>query len=72
MMCKIPGVICIGFAIISQALISVGNCAGLQPEQVPPPCPASDNKVDIKCVTQQAKDITVKISPKNLESKSSA
>jgi Trypsin-like peptidase domain len=58
MMYKIPGMICIGFAIISQALIDVGN-AGLQPEQLTPPCPASDNKVDIKCVAQQAKDIDV-------------
>jgi Trypsin-like peptidase domain len=71
-MYKIPGMICFGFAIISQALIGVGNCAGLQPEQLTPPCPTSDNKVDIKCIEQQAKDITVKISPKNLESRSSA
>lgn len=72
MMYKIPGMICLGFAIISPALIDVGNCVGLQPEQLTPPCPASDNKVDIKCVAQQAKDSTVKISPKNLESRSSA
>jgi serine protease Do len=71
-MYKIPSMICIGFAIVSQALIGVGNCAGLQPEQLTPPCPASDNKVDIKCIEQQAKDITVKISPKKLESRASA